>query len=376
MPPKGVDKSKQKEREKIAVDKTFGMKNKNKSKVVQKYIKSIQQNVSGGGRAQEAAQKEKASKQADMQKAALMNSLFNMGTDKKGRAFDPKAKKEAKAAEEEAIAAGKKIKDEIKKEIIEGIANSIRLTNVKGIRMSELGGHQIIHALKAKHADTFKTLSLLLFIKHHEKVFWVDDPDNNNPLIRCQEDVEAEVAPDGRSIEEIIEDKRSQLPPGGTPVTLDTFKAWKQKREADRLAQVESVRAEAQKKGGGKFTGLSGRDLFTYDASLFVDDADAADADEYDERSEVDSDEDEKPQDGGAAACKESESEDEGEAGEDAEKQEGDGEARGSAEDKNFDFKPAERKAGKSDEPGVAINEELFLQGGDLPDDLDDLDDT
>jgi len=240
--------------------------------------------------------------------------------------------------------------------------------------MSELGGHQIIHALKAKHAETFKTLSLLLFIKYHEKVFWVDDPENNNPLIRCQEDVEAEVAPDGRSIEEIIEEKRSQLPPGGTPVTLETFKAWKEKREADRLAKVESDRAEAAKKGGGKFTGLSGRDLFTYDASLFVDDADAADADEYDERSEVDSEE-EKAKDGGAADCKESESEDEGEDAEQDE-EEGDGEARGSAEDKNFEFKPAERKAGKSDEPGVAINEELFLQGGDLPDDLDDLDDT
>jgi len=305
-----------------------------------------------------------------------MNSLFNMGTDKKGRAFDPKAKKEAKQAEEEAIAAGKKIKDEIKKEIIEGIANSIRLTNVKGIRMSELGGHQIIHALKAKHADVFRTLSLLLFIKHHEKVFWVDDPDNNNPLIRCQDDVDAEVAPDERSIEEIIEDKRSQLPPGGTPVTMDTFKAWKLMREADRLAQVETARAEAAKKGGGKFTGLSGKDLFTYDASLFVDDDDAADADEYDERSEVGSEEEDEPKDGGATACKESESEEgEGEAAE-KDEEEGDGEARGSAEDNKFDFKPSERKAGKSGEPGVAINEELFLQGGDLPDDLDDLDDT
>eukprot|EP00419_Tripos_fusus_P059206 CAMPEP_0172909056 /NCGR_PEP_ID=MMETSP1075-20121228/181949_1 /TAXON_ID=2916 /ORGANISM="Ceratium fusus, Strain PA161109" /LENGTH=342 /DNA_ID=CAMNT_0013766935 /DNA_START=63 /DNA_END=1088 /DNA_ORIENTATION=- len=342
------------------------MKNKNKSKVVQKYIKNITSNAGGGGKKEEHERKEKAAKQADMQKAALMNSLFNMGTDKKGRAFDPKAKKEAKQAEEEAIAAGKKIKDEIKKEIIEGIANSIRLTNAKGIRMSELGGHQIIHALKAKHVDTFKVLSLLLFIKHHPKVFWVDDPDNNNPLIRCQEDVEAEVAPDGRTIEEIIEEKRAALPPGGTPVTLESFKAWKANREALRLAQVEADRAEA-KKGGGKFTGLSGKDLFTYDASLFVDDDDAADADEYDERSEVDSEDEDKVQDGGAAACKESE--DEEEAGEDEEdEEEGDGAARGSAEDKNFEFKPAERKAGKSEKnPGVAINEELFLQGGDLP---------
>eukprot|EP00913_Durusdinium_trenchii_P022746 g21358.t1 len=77
MPPKaagGVDKAKQKEREKIAIDKTFGLKNKNKSKVVQKYIKSITNNAAGapkGGK--EAAEREaKEAKQKELQKAALM----------------------------------------------------------------------------------------------------------------------------------------------------------------------------------------------------------------------------------------------------------------------------------------------------------------
>ena len=42
---------------------------------------------------------------------------------------------------------------EEKKDIIEGVANTIRLTNPKtGIRMSEIGGHPIIQALKTKHA--------------------------------------------------------------------------------------------------------------------------------------------------------------------------------------------------------------------------------
>ena len=38
--------------------------------------------------------------------------MFNMSTDKKGRAFDPVAKKKAKQAEEDAIASGRKLKDE------------------------------------------------------------------------------------------------------------------------------------------------------------------------------------------------------------------------------------------------------------------------
>lgn len=45
---------------------------------------------------------------------------------------------------------------QVKKDIIEGVANTIRLTNPKtGIRMSEIGGHPIIQALKTKHAETW-----------------------------------------------------------------------------------------------------------------------------------------------------------------------------------------------------------------------------
>lgn len=351
MPPK-VDKAKQKEKEKIAIDKTFGMKNKNKSKVVQKYIKSITNNASGApkGGKEEAQRQEKEAKQKDIAKAALMNSLFNQGTDKKGRAFDPIAKKAAKKAEEEALAAGKKLKEELRKEIIEGIANTIRLTNPKGIRMSELGGHPIIHALKDKHADTFKNLSMLLFIKANDKVFWVDDAESSNPMLRCQDDVDAEVDPDERSIEEIIEEKRAALPPGGTPVTLDTFKAWKESREAQRLAQVQADSKEKQKKTGNQgLVGMSGRDLFTFDSSLFVDDDGAASADEYDERSEVDDEEDEEGNKGVAPDSDVEDAVPEGDA-------------------------PA-AASGSGGKDGLAINESLFLEGEDLPDDLDDLDD-
>mmetsp|Transcript_49091 Transcript_49091/g.149455 ORF Transcript_49091/g.149455 Transcript_49091/m.149455 type:complete len:366 (-) Transcript_49091:84-1181(-) len=356
MPPKGVDKARQKEKEKIAVDKTFGMKNKNKSKVVQKYIQSITANAKNApkGGIEQKQRDEKEAKAKDQAKAALLNSLFNQGTDKKGRAFDPVAKKKAKQQEEEALAAGKKLNDELRKEIIEGIANTIRLTNPKGIRMSELGGHAIITALKDKHADTFKNISLLLFIKANEAVFWVDDAESSNPMLRCQEDVDAEVAPDERPIEEIIEEKRAALPPGGTPVTLETFKAWKEKRENDRLAAVEEE-VSKQKKKGDKIVGLSGRDLFTFDASLFVDDDDAASGGEYDERSEADDDDEDDGKTKGVVLGDE-EDEDEG-SDDDGEEDAGDEGARGSADP------PA----------GEAINKDLFLEGGD--EDLDDLED-
>merc|ERR1719502_1316596 len=139
--------------------------------------------------------------------------------------------------------------------------------------MSEMGANPIIKSLKDSYAETFKTIQLLLFIKAHEKVFWLDDRESSNPIIRCQEDVDAEVAPDERPLEEIIEERRRELTGAGTPVNAETFKAWKEKKEKERKDRVEEERAALAKKTGGKgLAAMSGRDLFSYDASLFVDD--------------------------------------------------------------------------------------------------------
>lgn len=66
------------------------------------------------------------------------------------------------------------------------------------------------------------------------------------------------MAPDERPLEEIIEEKRAALPPGGTPVTLETFKAWKERREADRLARVEQERdIVSPRASGGQCVGAA-----------------------------------------------------------------------------------------------------------------------
>jgi len=376
MAPKANDKARKEAKEKIAVDKTFGMKNKNKSKQVQKYIKQITSNLTGqSNKAEQDARREQATKDAEMKKKALMASLFNQQTDKKGRAFDPLAKKAAKKAEEDAIAAGKKMKEEDKKKIIEGVANSIRLTDPKGVRMSELGGHPIIQALKDKMADVWRTLSLLLFIKANDSVFWVSDEEDSNPIIRCKEDVDAEVAPDERPIEEILEERRAALPPGGTPVTASSFKAWKEKKEAERLALVEEQRKDRQtKKGGGMgLVGMSGRDLFTYDASLFVDadDEGAVDADAYEHDEDAPEEFDDGPKLGQRSAAIPEEGEEEDMSfmfadppPDEEEEEEEDAGDSGAA------------SAGAVVKGEVPINKDLFLGGADdLPDDLDDLDD-
>ncbi len=144
-------------------------------------------------------------------------------------------------------------------------------------------------------------------------------------------------------ITEVIEAARIALPPGGTPVTAETFAKWKAARDARKAAEAHALAEEITKKGsaggasgaaGGRT--LSGRALFTYDSSLFVDDAAAADNFEDLE------DEDEEENEGGLGSNQNAGAEggadvDDGEGGveeeeEDEEEEEGDEEDDGDEE--------------------------------------------
>ncbi len=74
-------KSEQKLQNKIIEDKTFGLKNKNKSKVVQEYVKSVENNVKKGGKSQQSLINEdfenRALKKKLKEEEAFLNSLTN-----------------------------------------------------------------------------------------------------------------------------------------------------------------------------------------------------------------------------------------------------------------------------------------------------------
>ena len=62
-----------------------------------------------------------------------------------------------------------------------------------------------------------------------------------------------------------------------TPLTKETFLAYRKKKRALKLKKIEESRKKAAKKQGGKgLNVLSGKALFMYDPSLFKDDDDAA----------------------------------------------------------------------------------------------------
>ena len=53
----------------------------------------------------------------------------------------------------------------------------------------------------------------------------------------------AAAMPEESTMEEDIEELRAKLPPGGTPVTKETFEKWKKDRDARKAAALEAEAA-------------------------------------------------------------------------------------------------------------------------------------
>lgn len=82
------------------------------------------------------------------------------------------------------------------------------------------------------------------------------------------------------SLEAFLETERHKIAGTRTPVTLETFTKWKNERvKKKEAAEEEERKKKEEKRAAGKITGLSGRDLFTFDRTLLeeVDDDDQED---------------------------------------------------------------------------------------------------
>ena len=77
---------------------------------------------------------------------------------------------------------------------------------------------------------------------------------------------------DKLTMEEEIEELRAKLPYEGlTPVTLESFQAWKKAKKEKKEKKIEEERKKESKRTGTKgFHILSGRALFKYDPSYLV----------------------------------------------------------------------------------------------------------
>jgi len=285
MPPKktkeqqAAEKSRLKEKSKLAEDKTFGLKNKNKSKQVQAYCKQIQASAVNKGSHADIQNEHSAAKKKEMtaQQNALMNSLFNLATDKKGRGFDAKAKSHAKEKNMEDTKAGSKLPDHIQEAFRQGIYNCIQMTNAKhGVRVSEIGGSPFVAAAR-KQFDELEYVQCLAFIRKKVDDFWCDSEEGDNPIVRCQDDLKEEESE--ANIDELLEQAKGLEK---EHITEITFKEWREKKRVERLKAEEDAKDKRLKaQGGPKLTGKEWFDKNKTNKKLF-DDLDEGDAVEID----------------------------------------------------------------------------------------------
>mmetsp|Transcript_67960 Transcript_67960/g.167869 ORF Transcript_67960/g.167869 Transcript_67960/m.167869 type:complete len:302 (+) Transcript_67960:297-1202(+) len=224
MPPK--NKKEVKKIQKAAIeDKTFGLKNKNKSKVVQNFVAQVTKNAAQAGMSreelhrQEMLKKEReAKKQQKVEKEKEQVLLFN-----------PAAKKKLE-------------KDAQKKKEAEMAAKAAE-------------GPEIISSeeayLDAKRASDLSAAEAVLGPQADDDIY------------------------------DAIEKERAELKKGKlTPVTFDSFVEWKaRKAEEKKKKDIEDTKKAIQ--AASKMKGKSGRDMFNAliqgNADLFLDDDDADD---------------------------------------------------------------------------------------------------
>lgn len=229
-------KTLQKKKEQLVEDKTFGLKNKNKSKKVQQHIKSVERNVMNSGdpkmRKLEEQRRQAKADQKARKKAAEdeRNALFNEAL----MAVSKKTTTNMKDGKSAAAAQGRDANDETEKK-------------------STSRAMKMMFQMDAKEM--------------HEKLR--EDP---NYVPTLEDELEAQRQA------KVAEFKAKGI--AGTPVTPETFQAWQDRKRLKRQAEAKKkVEAEFKKKKGGKgLAVLTGRALYEYKQDLFADRDDDEDA--------------------------------------------------------------------------------------------------
>lgn len=233
---KGNDASKkslQKKKDKVIEDKTFGLKNKNKSKKVQAHIQSVTKNVINSG--------------------------------------DPKQRKQEE--QRKAVKAAAKAK----KKAMEDERNALFGEALLAVKKKTSTKMKSDDAAKGRDHDDGKEKSGTS--RAMKMMFQMDAKEMEDTLTSDPNYV--------RTIEDEVEQQRQKKLQDlkakgikGTPVTEESFKLWKErKRKVKEDAARKLVETEMKKKKGGKgLSVLSGRDLFAYKRDLFKDD----EADDFD----------------------------------------------------------------------------------------------
>lgn len=301
MPPKQQPKADLAKKQKVVEDKTFGLKNKNKSKTVQKYVQSLHQSVQPKpDHAKEAAKKKKEEEKA---REKELNDLFKVAVSqpKVPLGVDPKSIlceffKAGQCAKGFKCKFSHDLNVQRKGEKID-IYSDKRDDEDTMEDWDQETLEKVIQSKNAEYNQNKPTeIVCKYFLEAVEKKqygwFWVCPNGSKDChyrhalppgyILKSQMKALLEEETERLPIEDEIENQRHKLV-SSTHMTPELFQQWKDKKIAEKEAARAANQAERAKNDR-----MSGRELFLSDASLFVDDVEA---EEKYQREESDSEE-------------------------------------------------------------------------------------
>ncbi|KAJ2717047.1 Translation machinery-associated protein 46 [Coemansia spiralis] len=308
MPPKqakGSKKSEEKQKKQVIEDKTFGLKNKNKSAKVGKYVKQVEQQVmsSGNRKAQKDATDRKMllaeKREAERKKQEEFADLFRPAqlAQKVPFGVDPKSvlcinfraghcEKAAKCKFSHDPNVGRK-------------GDKLDLYTDKRDQkaddtMDKWDQDRLAEVVLSKHGNPQTTTEIVCkhFLEAIEagKYGWFWECPNSGDkckykhalppgfVLKKERPVEERTE---ISLEEFLETERHKLVGKLTPVTLDSFAKWKEARRERRDAEAASAQqAKERAYRAGKLANMSGRDYFEFNPELNSGDGDDDDGDD------------------------------------------------------------------------------------------------
>ena len=309
MPPKSSTKSENKAKAKIIEDKTFGLKNKNKSAKVGKYVQQVEKQVQSGGTAKGAksvedlARQKREQKKAEEAREAELAAMVKPVIQQQKVPFgvDPKTVLCAyfKAGQ---CSKGDKCKFSHDPNIDRKSAKINLYADAREEKekdtMDSWDQDKLEEVVVKKHGPGIRTTTEIVckyFLEaiENKKYGWFWECPNGGDsckyrhalppgfVLKSQMKKTAEAdAAEQITLEEFLETERHAIKKI-TPVTAETFAAWKKARltaqDADNKARA--LKRESEYKAG-KLSGMvSGRDLFVYNPDLFKDDDEAMEVD-------------------------------------------------------------------------------------------------
>ena len=314
--PKGASKkTEQKVKAKIIEDKTFGLKNKNKSTKVNKYIAAVEQTVKSGGdrkarKAEEDAKKEReAKKEAEREKAELAK-IFKpvMQVQKVPFGVDPKtvlcqyfkagqcSKGDKCKFSHDPEQERKSTKINLYQDNRESVGEEGGAAVTTEDSMADWDQSKLEQVITRKHGPGVKTTTEIVckhFLDAIEsgKYGWFWECPNGGDkckyrhalppgfVLKQTDKSGSKEDKQEISLEEFLETERYKIKKE-TPVTAESFARWKldrQKRAEEE--ELKSRRAREAEVKAGRLGNVSGRDLFVYQPDLFHDDDEAMDVD-------------------------------------------------------------------------------------------------